>query len=107
MCEKENSYPISNLKSILRPDVNKLKGVDADQLAREQPLPPMVWPQKIMLIMIPLYLIMLLIPSFLDKSNPVVNLLATLGPLGVTIVWIIFFCIIRYQGKEVLNFSNP
>lgn len=94
------------LKFILRPDVNKLKGVDADHLAIEQPLPPMVWPQKTMMIMIPLYLIMLLVPSFLDKSNPVVNLLATLGPLGVTIVWIIFFCIIRYQGKEVLNFKE-
>ncbi|MCR6544930.1 SLC13 family permease [Dehalobacterium formicoaceticum] len=94
------------LKYILRPDVSKLKGVDADQLAKEQPLPAMVWPQKLMMLMIPLYLIMLLAPSFLDRSNPVVNILATLGPLGVTLIWVIFFTIIRYKGKEVLNFRD-
>lgn len=94
------------LKYILRPDVSKLKGVDADQLAKEQPLPAMVWPQKLMMLMIPLYLIMLLTPSFLDRSNPVVNILATLGPLGVTLIWVIFFTIIRYKGKEVLNFRD-
>lgn len=94
------------LKYILRPDVSKLKGVDADQLAKEQPLPAMVWPQILMMIMIPLYLIMLLVPSFMDKSNPVVGFLATLGPLGVTLVWVVFFTIIRFQGKEVLNFRD-
>ncbi|AGA70040.1 di-/tricarboxylate transporter [Desulfitobacterium dichloroeliminans LMG P-21439] len=93
------------LKFIVRPDISKLKGVDADQLAREQALPPMVWPQVLMMIMIPIYIIMLLVPSFLDRSIPVVSFLATLGPLGVTVAWVVFFCLIRYQGREVLDFK--
>lgn len=94
------------LKFIIRPDVSKLKGVSAEKLAAEQQLPPMVWPQKALMLMLPVYIIMLLLPSFIKVDNFFINLLAMLGPLGVTIVWCIVFSVIRYKGREVLEFKE-
>ena len=95
------------LKFILRPDVSKLKNVTAEQIAATQQLPPMVWPQKALMIMLPLYIIMLLLPNFMQEStNPIIVFLATLGPLGVTVLWCVAFCVIRYKGHEVLDFKE-
>ena len=94
------------LKFILRPDVSKLKGVSAEQLAAQQQLPPMVWPQMALMIMLPIYIVMLLLPSFIKSDNFIIQLLATLGPLGVTVIWCVAFCVIRYKGHEVLDFKE-
>lgn len=95
------------LKFVIRPDVSKLKNVTAEQMAETQQLPPMVWPQKLMLIMLPIYILMLLVPNFMQGStNPVIVFLATLGPMGVTLVWIVAFSVIRYKGKEMLDFRE-
>ena len=92
---------------IIRPDVSKLKNVTAEQMAATQQLPAMVWPQKALMIMLPLYIIMLLVPNFMKEStNPIITFLATLGPLGVTILWCVIFCVIRYKGHEVLDFKE-
>ena len=57
--------------------------------------------------MLPLYIIMLLVPNFMKEStNPIITFLATLGPLGVTILWCVIFCVIRYKGHEVLDFKE-
>lgn len=55
--------------------------------------------------MIPCYLVMLLLPSFV-KDNPVSDFLNMLGPLGVTIFWVVLFLIIKVDGKPLLDFKN-
>lgn len=93
------------LKFIIRLDVSKLKAVDADQIAKEQQLPAMALNQKIYLLMVPCYLIMLLAPSFFPKV-PGAAFLQSIGPLGVTLIWVIAFCFIRINGKVLLDFKE-
>lgn len=94
------------LKVVIRPDVSKIRGVTAEQMAAQQQLPPMVWPQKALMVMLPLYILMLLLPSFIKADNFLINTLATMGTVGVTLFWCIVFCVIRYQGKAVLDFKE-
>lgn len=90
---------------LFRVDVSKLKNVDAEQIARDEALPPMNIIQKIYLIMVPCYLAMLLIPSFFPKF-PGAGFLSSLGPLGITLLWVILFSIVKVGGKEILDFKE-
>ncbi|MFP5528499.1 SLC13 family permease [Peptococcus simiae] len=94
------------LKYIIRPDVSKLKAVNAEKIAAQNTLPPMNAQQKAFLIMLPIYIVLLLMPSFLPKTFPLVPTLTALGPLGVTIVFVIFFSIIRFGSGPFLNFKE-
>ncbi len=93
------------MKFVLRIDVSKLKAVDPVQIEEQMPLPKTNFQQKAFLWMIPFYLLMLLVPNFF-KGNPVADFLNVLGPMGVTIAWIIAFLIIRWQGKPLLDFKE-
>lgn len=93
------------LKFIVRVDVSKLKAVDPDMVEKQMPLPPMNLQQKAFLYMIPCYLLMLLLPSFV-KGNPVSDFLSMLGPLGVTVFWVVLFLIVKVDGKPLLDFKN-
>lgn len=93
------------LIKLLRVDVSKLKAVDPAQIEVQMPLPAMNLQQKAYLIMVPIYLVMLLVPNFL-KGNPVADFLNMLGPMGVTIIWVILFCIIKWNGKPLLDFKE-
>lgn len=94
------------LKFIIRPDVSKLKAVDAERIAAQNTLPPMNIQQKAFLYMLPVYIVLLLMPSFLPKTFPLVKTLMTLGPLGVTIVFVVFFSIIRFKSGPFLDFKE-
>lgn len=93
------------MKYILRVDVSKMKSVNPDMIEQQMPLPPMNLKQKAFLYMIPVYLICLLLPSFI-KGNPVSQFLQFIGPLGVTAAFCAFFLIWRYEGKPMLNFRE-
>lgn len=94
------------LKFIIRPDVSKLKAVDADVIREQNQLPPMNIRQKSFLILLPIYITLLLLPSFLPKTLPVIRTLALLGPLGVTVLCCVVFCVIRFAGKPMLEFKE-
>ncbi|GCF92717.1 sodium:sulfate symporter [Enterococcus florum] len=94
------------LKFIIKPDVSKMKDVDAEKMKKENELEPMNIAQKIYLFMVPTYVIMLLLPSVLPETIPGVKLLSTLGTLGVTSLWIVAFLIVKYQSRELLNFKE-
>ena len=44
-------------------------------------------------------------PSFI-KGNPICDALNTIGPLGVSLIWVMLFLIVRYEGKPLLNFKE-
>ena len=90
---------------LLRVDVSKLKAVDPAMIESQMQLPPMNKVQKAYLIMIPVYLLFLLVPSFI-KGNPVCDLLNNLGPLGTTVAFVIAFLIIKVDGKPLLDFKE-
>ena len=93
------------LKLVFRPDISKLKAIDPIMIETQMQLPKMNFQQKAYLYMIPCYLLMLLVPGFI-KGNAVCDFLNMLGPLGVTIFWVIVFVIIKWNGKPLLDFKE-
>lgn len=93
------------MKFVLRVDVSKLKAVDPAQIEVQMPLPKTNFQQKAYLWMIPFYLLMLLVPNFF-KGNPIADFLNMLGPMGVTIGWVVAFLIIKWNGKPLLDFKE-
>lgn len=90
---------------LIRVDVGKLKNVDPEQIEQQMQLPPMNFQQKAYLYMVPAYLLMLLVPNFI-KGNPVCDFLNTLGSLGVTVIWVVIFCCVRWNGAPLLVFKE-
>ena len=93
------------MKFVFRCDFSKLKAVDPEMIEKEMPLPPMNLPQKIYLIMVPIFLVMMLVPSFI-KGNPICDALNFIGPMGIALIWIMLFLIIRIDGKPLLDFKE-
>lgn len=93
------------MKFIFRVDFSKLKAVDPEMVEKQMPLPPMNLPQKIYLGMIPIFILMMLVPSFFPDFT-ICKALNFIGPMGIALVWIILFLIIRIDGKPLLDFKE-
>ena len=93
------------VRFVLRVDMSKLKAVDPETVEESMPLPPMNFQQKCYLVMIPCYILMILVPSFV-KGNPISDFLNFIGPMGTTLIWVIAFLIIRVGGQPLLNFKE-
>ncbi|MDO4281708.1 MAG: SLC13 family permease [Peptococcaceae bacterium] len=93
------------LKFVLRVDLSKFQAIDPEMLEKQMQLPPMNFQQKAYMYMIPLYLLMILVPSFI-KGNPICDALNAIGPLGVSLLWVMLFLIVRYNGKPLLDFKE-
>ena len=93
------------MKFVFRVDFSKLKAVDPAMIEKEMPLPPMNLPQKIYLIMVTCFLIMMLVPSFF-KDFTICKALNFIGPMGIALIWIMLFLIIRIDGQPLLNFKE-
>ena len=93
------------IKFILRVDMSKLKGIDPAVVEKQMPLPKMNFQQKAYLYMIPAYLLMILLPNFFP-DNPVSAGLNFIGPMGITLVWVMVLLIVRWNGKPLLDFKE-
>ena len=93
------------VRYVLRVDMSKLKAVDPAMVEEQMPLPKMNFQQKAFLYMIPCYLLMILLPNFFP-NNPVSAGLSFIGPMGITIVWVMIFLIVRWNGKPLLDFKE-
>ena len=94
------------LIKVLRVDISKLKSVNPDMIEEQMPLPPMDLRQKAFLWMIPIYLIALIVPSFLPKDNPIVAFMNTMGVLGTTVAIFVFFLVARFNGEPMLDMKE-
>ena len=90
---------------ILRVDMSKLKAVDPEMIAEQMPLPPMNLRQKIYLLMVPIFLVMMLVPSFFPDFL-ICQALNFIGPMGIALIWVILFLIVRIDGKPLLDFKE-
>lgn len=93
------------MKFVFRVDFSKLKAVDPAMIEKEMPLPPMSLPQKLYLIMVPCFLVMMLVPSFFPDFT-ICQALNFIGPMGIALIWIMLFLIIRIDGQPLLNFKE-
>lgn len=93
------------MKFVMRVDISKFQHIDPVMIEEQLPLPPMNFQQKAYLYMLPVYLLMMLVPSFFP-TNPVCQFLSgTMGPLGITAFWVVVFLVIRWNGKPLLDFQ--
>ena len=90
---------------LLRVDMSKLKAIDPEMIKKEMPLPPMTLPQKLYLIMVPAFLVMMLVPSFFPDFA-ICKWLNMIGPMGITLLWVMLFLIVRIDGKPLLDFKE-
>ena len=93
------------LKFIIKPDVSKLQHVTADQVAAALPLPEMDRAQKMLLISLPLFIILMLAPSFLGKYIPFLQFFNVIGSTGLAMVFLVFFMIVKHEGKPIINYN--
>lgn len=92
------------MKFVYRCDASKMKNLDVSIFDKE-PLPPMTKTQKFLFYSMFLYIISLLLPSVLSPTLPGVSFLAKMGSTGLTIAWVILCCVLRLDGKQVINFK--
>lgn len=92
-------------KFVYRCDVSKMKSFTVDYFTNN-PLPAMTKTQKFYLATCFLYILAILIPTMFDPTNFLIKALATLGTYGITIVWVIFCCILHLDGAPVLDFKE-
>ncbi len=93
------------IMKIMRVDVSKFQHIDPVMIEKQLPLPPMNFQQKAYLWMLPIYLLLMLVPSFFP-NNPICQFLSgTLGPLGITAFFVVLFLVIRWNGKPLLDFQ--
>ena len=95
------------LLKVLRVDFSKMKSVKPEMIEEQLPLPPMNFQQKAYLIMIPVYILLLIVPSLLPKTIPGVSFISsTLGVLGVTVAIFSFFLIVKWNGKPMMDMKE-
>ena len=94
------------LVKLLRVDLSKMKAVTPEMIEKQMPLPPMDLRQKAFLWMIPIYILALVLPSFLPKDNPVVAFMNTMGVLGTTVAIFVFFLVAHFNGEPMLDMKE-
>lgn len=92
------------IKFVFRPDMSKIADISIERFKKDA-LPPMNTQQKIMAASLVLFFVLVLAPSILPKTLPVVGLLAKIGPLGVCFLLLAAFCAFQVAGKPVINFK--
>ena len=93
------------LKFVFKPDVSKLKNVTAEQIAESLPLPTINLAQKMLMISLPVYVLVLLLPNFLGANAGFLKFFNIIGSTGTSCLFLVFFCIMKHEGKPVINYN--
>lgn len=92
-------------KFVYRCDVSRMKNLRIEDFNKD-PLPPMTKTQKFYFYVCFLYILTILIPTVLNPEISFVAVMNKFGTYGITIIWVIFCCILRLDGKPVLKFQQ-
>lgn len=94
------------LKFIIKPDVSKLKSVTVEQIDKTMNLPKANMAQKLMLLALPTYVVLILLPNFVKADVAILNILRAIGTFGLSAVFCVVFSIVRFDGKPIMNFKQ-
>ena len=93
------------MKLVLKPaELEKVAHVNTEMFERD-PLPAMSKLQKANFVSMLGFVVLMLLPSFLPDGFIVTQLLNTLGAGGVAILLTGLMCVIRVEGKPILDFG--
>ena len=93
------------MKFIFRPDMTKIAGINIEQFKKEA-LPPMSARQKALFASLFGYLALVLLPSLLPKTLPVISIINKIGPVGVVMLFVVGLTMIHIEGKPILDFKE-
>lgn len=96
---------VAAMKFIFRADVLSLKNVKTEMFL-ENKLPPMSKLQKFLAFFLFFMFIAMLLPSFMPKSWLITQKLLQLGSAGLLLILFSVLCIIRVDGKSLVNFRS-
>ena len=86
-------------------DLSKMKAVDPAMIENDLNLPPMDFRQKVFSWMVPIYLLLVLVPSFFP-TNPICAWLNSIGVMGITIAFCIILIAWKWNGQPMLNYQD-
>ena len=92
------------MRFVFRTDVSKLRQI-SPQMFQDNALPPMNKLQKFLLAYMFIFIGALCLPSFLPAGWALTGKLNELGMCGIALVFFVFLCILRIDGKSLVNFS--
>lgn len=90
-------------KFVLRPDVSKLKALKVADL-NKNPLPPMTVPQKVLAASFIVYVLCMLLPSWIPTFPGMAFLSA--NSLGLCLVFVAILSAVHIQGQPVMKFGK-
>lgn len=90
-------------KFVLRPDVSKLKALKVADL-NKNPLPPMTLPQKVLSAAFVVYVLCMLLPSWIPTFPGMAFLSA--NSLGLCLVFVAILSAVHIQGQPVMKFGK-
>lgn len=93
------------MKFVFRPDTTKIRDISIERFKKDA-LPPMDLRRKILFASLFGYLILVLLPSVLPKSIAFIGLINRMGPWGVVIAFVAVLCLIKIDGKPVIDFKE-
>lgn len=94
------------IKFVYRIDLSKLEAVNVEQFNAD-PLPPMNQRQKLFMGMIAVFILGLVVPEYLPSTIPGVEVLKSMGFLGITMCLVVVMTLIHLKdGKPVLQFQE-
>ncbi len=91
------------MRFIFKPDVSLLRNVKTEMF-QENKLSPMTGLQKFLAFYLVFMIVALLLPSFLPKSWILSQKLSSLGSAGMILILFAILCIIRVNGKDLVDF---
>lgn len=94
------------MKFVIKPDVSKLQNVTAEQVSEALPLPAMNAQQRLLLIALPVYILVLLLPNFLGENAGFLKFFNLIGSTGTSVLFLILFSIIKTDGKPVIRYPE-
>lgn len=93
-------------KVLFKPDMSALKKIDADTLIGEEGL-SLNKQQKAVMFFLVLLMVMMLLPGFFPKSTFfLIVFLNKLSSVGICILLVGVMCLVRIDGKPLLNFKQ-
>lgn len=93
------------IKYVLRPDVSRIANISVEHFEKDK-LPAMDLSQKIMVGVLISFFALVLLPTLVPKTIVGMGILNKIGPLGVAIAFVAALCLMKVNGKPLMNFKQ-
>ena len=90
------------MRFVFKADIERLKSINTEMFTAN-PLPPMDKIQKLLLWYIPIVVVVLFAPSVMPATWKITQMLNSAGAAGLSIFFFAVLCLIRKDGKSIID----